>query len=235
MYIADHVETWSQPAIHAEYNGLLVKRPLGGDEYHLAIDEAAYRIGHGITSGTIKITRNLSAELKTAISVLLASAALPARLNEQIQCDACAIGGALGDMCGTSFELDVKLEIVGDNVCSRWHMDNFVGRALVSYSGVSGTLYSRDANVNFWEMANCGNNDHIIRDLNEVESVEVGDMLFMKGKQYGGGKALVHKAPEKRYRADGRVINRLMLKVDVNHSAADNDGAGGSPVVCPSD
>ena len=58
---------------------------------------------------------------------------------------------------------------------------------------------------------------HIIHDAGEICAAEVGDVLFMKGLRYpgAGAKGLTHKSPEKRYHADGRVVNRLVLKVDV--------------------
>ena len=47
-------------------------------------------------------------------------------------------------------------------------------------------------------------------------AVEVGDIFFMKGRTWpGGGRGLIHKSPEPRYHPDGRVVNRLVLKVDV--------------------
>ena len=95
--------------------------------------------------------------------------------------------------------------------------DKFVGRAIVSYTGTEGTEFAGDSNVNLWELENGGSNDRIIRNVDEVESVGVGDILFIKGSEFPHGEAgLVHKSPEKRYHEDGRVVNRLLLKVDVH-------------------
>ena len=50
-----------------------------------------------------------------------------------------------------------------------------------------------------------------------VEAVATGDILFIKGSKYPHGvKGLVHKSPEKRYKEDGNILNRLVLKVDVD-------------------
>ena len=91
--------------------------------------------------------------------------------------------------------------------------------AVVPLLALAGTQFSRDANVNFWELQHCGHNECIIRDVEKVEHVAVGDLLFIKGAKFphGGHAAggLVHKSPEKRYHPDGRVVNRLVLKVDV--------------------
>ena len=79
-----------------------------------------------------------------------------------------------------------------------------------------GTQFTSDENVDFWEMKNCGNNDCIIRDQTQTCAVNVGDILFMKGATFpAGAKGLVHKSPTVRYHEDGRVVNRLVLKMDV--------------------
>lgn len=85
----------------------------------------------------------------------------------------------------------------------------------MSYTGATGTEFTADSNVDFWEMEHCGNNDCIIRDKSQTEKVEVGDITFMKGSAYKGANPLVHKSPEPRYLPDGTVLNRLILKVDV--------------------
>jgi hypothetical protein len=91
-------------------------------------------------------------------------------------------------------------KVIGNNVCGRWHRDNYVGRAIVSYTGGTGTLYTSDANVNFWELHNCGVNEHIIRDQRDIRSVAVGDILFIKGAKFAtGAHSLIHKSAEKRY------------------------------------
>ena len=77
-------------------------------------------------------------------------------------------------------------------------------------------MYAGDANVNHWELTNGGSNERIIHDVDAVEAVATGDILFIKGSKYPHGvKGLVHKSPEKRYKEDGNILNRLVLKVDV--------------------
>ena len=58
--------------------------------------------------------------------------------------------------------------------------------------------------------------DHILRDAGAVEHVDVGDILFIKGSAYEGGRPLVHRSPAKAFHADGRILNRLLLKIDVD-------------------
>ena len=86
----------------------------------------------------------------------------------------------------------------------------------MSYTGSVGTEYTSHANVDFWELNNCGNNACIIKQPDQVFAVDVGDMLFIKGTLFPwGSNGLVHKAPEKRYHSNGNIINRLVLKIDV--------------------
>merc|ERR1712107_858794 len=109
----------------------------------------------------------------------------------------------------------IKLDIMGENCCARWHQDSYTGRAIVSYNCI-GTEYAPDANVDFWELENCGNNKCIIKDPSNTFFAGIGDFLFMKGKTFpsiDGG--LVHRSPDIQYHADGKVKNRLLLKVDL--------------------
>merc|ERR1712054_710266 len=108
------------------------------------------------------------------------------------------IGPVVAAMLPAAPVLELKLAIFGENSCSRWHQDNYIGRAIVSYTGRSGTDYTRDSNVDFWELHNCGNNDCVIRDANQCFAVGLGDIMLIKGTKYpsylnsGQGGGLVH-------------------------------------------
>lgn len=221
--VADTLEGWMQPE-HLEYNGLLVKRPFGGqwDDFQGSIDELFARFGnHDLPKKFTGSVRNGKPEdlerwLWSCISGILSEAALPAQLSKQIEDDACAIGKVVGALCPFAPEVTLKLEIFADNICRRWHQDNYVGRAIVSYTGHTGTEYTRHSNVDFEKLYSGADNQQLVRDANKIESVDVGDILFMKGKLYPhGAKGLVHKSPKERYHQDGRILNRLVLKVDV--------------------
>lgn len=220
LFVSDSVESWTQRELHSAHNALLVKRPFNGtwDSYEAAINDAEVRIaqtGRGLATEIELSSEDLTADLEASIRKILATAALPTPLSEQIQRDACRIGCAVGSMCASARALEVGLQIFGENVCTKMHVDNVMGRALVSYTGAIGTEYTRDSNVDFYELEHCGNNDCILRDKDEVESVDVGSILFMKGTFYEGSRPLVHRSPMPRHHANGRVINRLILKVDV--------------------
>ena len=109
--------------------------------------------------------------------------------------------------------------------------DHFVGRCIVSYTGQRGTQFTRNANVDFKELKYCGNNDCIIRDKQAIESVAVGDLLLIKGTKYPGigqpgrpANGLVHKSPPKVYDEEGRILNRLVLKVDIMEAPIEEGG-----------
>ena len=236
LFIAERLDDWTLPE-SLEYSGLVLRRPFAGkwDAFQKDIDEARQRFG--TSQSLVACASNKSArQFALCVDQLLATAALPRKLSGQIREDACSMGRMWQSLYPAARELEVKLEIFGENTCSRWHQDHFVGRAIVSYTGSVGTEYTRNSNVNFWELQNCGNNDHIIRDAKQIESVAVGDFLLIKGTKYPQlPAALVHKSPEKLYDEQGRILNRLVLKVDVISPAAtrveelNNEDKSGAP------
>jgi len=142
---------------------------------------------------------------------------LPDGLMNQIQDDFERVGMVVAKMFPTANKIMLKLEIQGNSVCTRWHQDNYVGRAIVSYNGYEGTLHVHNDNVNFDELLNRGTNERIIWDESQICSVDAGSVLFIKGiKNPDRVHGLVHKAPLKRYHPDGSIKNRLTMKVDVN-------------------
>ena len=114
--------------------------------------------------------------------------------------------------------MQVKLEVIGENMCARWHRDNYVARAITSYTGVTGTMWTPDWNIDEDNLVNGAENSDIIRDKREVHALGVGDICFMKGLGYPKGpKGLVHKAADRAYHPDGGIVYRLALKVDIPH------------------
>jgi hypothetical protein len=225
LFITDTLEGWLQSQSE-NFNGLLAKRPFNGkwDAFQCNIDDACPRFGPELSLErriANESSEYLATQVPACVDEILAVASLPASLNKQLRSDACAIAKHIASICPSACELEVKLEIFAMSICKRWHQDNYVGRAIVSYTGQTGTEYTRDSNVDFRELRNCGNPDHIIRNPDQIEAVEVGDILFIKGEKYptsglpNGATGLVHKSPEKRYHQDGRLVNRLVLKVDV--------------------
>ena len=228
VYVADDIDGWMRTE-GTKHNGLLVERPFDGrwEGLHAEVDEAVDRWPSYALCTQVD-NADLASNLDASVKELLEAAALPAALAAQVRDDACRMGLVVGELCAFAPLLEVKLEIFGENSCSRWHQDYYAGRAIITYTGGVGTEYLDDSNVDFHELEHCGNNDCIIRDKRQVRRVMPGDMLFMKGRRFpgAGAGALVHKSPEKRYHPDGRVVHRLLLKIDVPAPGARQPVAG---------
>lgn len=145
---------------------------------------------------------------------------LPDELAKLVSEDAQALAGVMYKMLPKAQGILIKLQLFGDNVCLRWHEDQYVCRSIVSYN-CSATQYTAHSNVNFDELYYCGNNECIIRDKSQICSAYVGDIVMMKGTKFPGkAKGLVHKSPEVCYHDNGEVKGRIILKVDVQDMAA---------------
>jgi len=218
LYVCRSLQEWLQPG-SAQYQGLLVPRsPTWGDFQQLLDRKAAQGI-FGREQALLRTVRRGRGgnfdNVGPVIREMLAKAALPSDVSRTIESDACQISTTLAWLCPSAAEVEVKLEVMGESVCSRWHRDNYRGRAIVSYN-LAATMFTADSNVNEWELENCGNNDHIIRDTNKVCNLGVGDILFIKGMLFpSGAKGLIHKSADRQFHPGGSVMNRLVLKVDV--------------------
>jgi len=152
---------------------------------------------------------------KQAAEELLHSVRLPKDLIATVKTDADLLGKTVAAVCSWSKTFLLKLELMGEYTCPRWHRDNYCGRGIITYN-LSGTQYLPEEYVDVWELEHCGNNDCIVKDPSKVCQINVGDMFFMKGMGYPTGvKGLVHKSPPVQYHPDGFAMNRLVLKVDV--------------------
>ena len=218
LFTTTTLDGWLDPQ-SLQHSGLLVQRNLKGkfDQFRADIDAAVHRLGiDQALSITVMNTRSKNQQLCESVKALLSEAALPESLSTQICSDACALAEIVGSLLPSARELEIKLEIFGAVSCSRWHRDSYAGRAIVSYTGETGTEYIRDGNVDMWQLENRGDNESVVKDDNKICAVDTGDFFFIKGALYPQGtKGIVHKAPEKMYHEDGRILNRLVLKVDV--------------------
>jgi hypothetical protein len=221
VLVSDSLDAWTQSE-SLQHHGMLVTRPELCTMWDIQADVDDFAVAEKFGSNGAKLyedvkngdPKELLQNLQHASNVILAKASLPKGISEQIHDDICAVGSVVGQMCSNAGQLQIKLQVMGANVCSRWHRDYYVGRAIVTYNSHA-THYTADSNVDMWEMENCGKNECVIRDPTQVHSAGVGDILFMKGAAFPQSTGLVHKSPEVRHHEDGRVINRLILKVDV--------------------
>ena len=201
---------WLTPA-SLKYQGLLLaRRPFWSDcQADVDRDVEWQRITVSSFRG-----REGFGDFSVVAEELLSQVSLARDVCSAVQADIRKVGGVVGRLCPWSRKLDFKLERIGENSCPRWHCDNYAARAIISYNSAA-TLYTHDDNVNFWQLENGGTNECIIKDASRCRSVRVGDVLFMKGRKFPSSpKSLVHRSPEKRYR-NGKVLHRLVLKVDV--------------------
>jgi len=230
IFVADRVEDWVQEKSYS-YDGLLVSRSNPKDWSHVqshvdsAFASGVFGPNSSLTLASVENSRDeedlrkrfLAAAASAATK--LASVGLPNDINQQIESDLCSLGPVAGLLCPNGPEVHISLNVMAADVCKRWHRDYYIGRGIVSYTGVTGTEYTCDSNVDEWELENCGNNDCIIKDERKVKSVALGDMLFIKGQHFPrlrkGSKGLIHKSAKLKYRDDGQILNRLVLKVDV--------------------
>ncbi|CAK0844430.1 unnamed protein product [Prorocentrum cordatum] len=145
---------------------------------------------------------------------------LPADLAAQIRMDVAEAGPVVARLLPNAAELMLKLELTRENICGRWHMDNYVGRAIVSYN-CAATVHVHDDFVDFerFEIDRTdicrGPNEYVIRARKAIRSAGVGNILFIKGMLFPSRvNGLVHEAPDKLHRHDCSVATRLILKAD---------------------
>ena len=217
VLVTSSLEDWLRPE-GMTYQGFLFPRPATWPAYQKEIDMAIGRFG---PEGQVekRILRsssdaNYELEFQQAAGELLSRVKLPEELSKLVQLDAGRMGSTVARLCPWSNVFQLKLELMGEDVCQRWHRDFYCGRAIITYN-LRGTEYTSEENVDNWELENCGNNDCIIRDKSKIQQISVGDMLFIKGRGFPeGAKGLVHKSPAVT-ESGGMVLNRLVMKVDV--------------------
>merc|ERR1740129_1189635 len=118
------------------------------------------------------------------ITGMLAPLGLPPDLEEIVQGGCCKIGEELVRLLPDVANFGVPLELLSENVCNRFHTDNYVGRAIVNYDCVA-TEYLEPSNVNWAELEHCGVcSDHVVLRMDEVQEVNVGDILFIMGAHF---------------------------------------------------
>lgn len=229
VFQTESIQDWLLPQ-SAQFPGLRVVRSPTWDS--LGLQSVVDRIQQSGTFGREELIKReinlsqvwssnegLAEELARAAAELLEPVkgiGLPDDLAAQIQNDAEEVGTAVAKLVPTADKLILKLELMQKHVCIRWHQDYYVARAIVSYNCI-GTEYVHDDYVDFYELDNCGNNDHIVPDRTPVRWAGVGDIFLMKGKMFPGPvHGLVHRSPDHQFHTDGRIKTRLVLKVDVS-------------------
>jgi len=224
--ICDSVEDMLQQKCRS-YQALLVQRPRDRRNIQWHVDKFANcgYIGRELSvekevcplGDPAKVDADLC---KTAqgIATFAVRHGLPKDVGNQIQQDFVEIGRVMLKLVPTTKQVLLKLDVMGENSCSRWHRDRYVGRALVAYNSC-GTHFVDESNVNSMALEYGGMNANklIVQDESKILDIDVGDIFFMKGTLFPDTpNGLVHRSPPTQWHADGRVVHRLLLKVDLN-------------------
>jgi hypothetical protein len=213
------LQDWYSEVGSPGWRGYLLERPMDDGEYQCLADELQKHEefqGDGAPCEVVAMdcsTQELEWNIQEAAERLVARLPLPSALGQQVIQDAYAIASRLtGLPIGAACDkVEIKLDLIGANRCPKWHMDNYIGRAIVTYNG-AGTEFVSDASVRLRDVADCG------KDCCESNfgAARVGDVLFMKGSAFPGqDEALIHRSPDCRYHADGSIRHRICLKVDL--------------------
>jgi len=214
---AGHLGGWFQ-AESGNFKGFLCERKCWWKDCQAAVDQVATSGELGEKEEVIVRTKRGPdgfGDVNNIADEILDKVTLPKDVKDAVRNDICELGTIVPQLCSWCDCLVVKLELIGEKNCKRWHRDFWCARAIVTYNS-AGTLYTGDENVNFWELEHKGTNERIIRDISEIHSAGVGDILFIKGVKYPDPvKGLIHRSPEAQYHDSGLVRNRLVLKVDV--------------------
>lgn len=216
------ISDWTAPSSW-EYKGLLLRRrlkdTLRSSEIQGYVDKLAASEVLGPNQILVQpiLLDETSGDLSLggAVGKMLEVLKPPEDLAEVLRQDAEALAKICSRVLEGTKSLELIVEIMGEKSCARWHQDYYVARSIVSYN-CAATEFVEDGAVDFWQLQNFGANGAVVKDESRIHTAEVGDLLFIKGRYFPHPvNSLVHRSPERRYHPDGRVMNRLCLKVDV--------------------
>ncbi len=108
-----------------------------------------------------------------------------------------------------SVSVQVQLEVLVEQPCPLFHVDNNVLRMICSYTG-PGTEYADERSVRR-ERLRCGDNPGVLGGQVPI-TLDRGDVILMKGERCPGahGRSAVHRSPPM---MDGQ--RRLLLRLDL--------------------
>ena len=163
---AKSLDEWLVPESQ-NHNVLISKRPLKGrfNAYAKIIDDALENRFEDLRMnvqfpaaprGRIVPEEDMRAVLQTPLDDMCKKAQLPEDLTQQIRADAIHLSRTICSLVPQATKFTIRLQIFGENCCSRFHQDQYVGRGIVSYTGDIATQYVADREVDFWELEHCG-------------------------------------------------------------------------------
>jgi len=150
---------------------------------------------------------------------------LPPSFRDEVRADAEALAEMMMRLNPEAPFLCIAIQVIARNRCSRWHQDNYIGRAIMTYAGPS-TWMVDDRSVSYPKFrATYGQPEGISSPaiVPRYESIYMppsNTIQIMKGNQWAGitdGMGLVHKSPNVASDAQGNPLRqRFVLKVDVH-------------------
>ena len=152
------------------------------------------------------------------------TAGLPETFRDAVRSDAESISALLLRLCPAAHCLTLHVDIIGFNACQRWHEDNYIGRATITYCG-PGTWMVDDASVQYDQFKTTvgfpteKSDPLIVPRFEDIHRAPANGVALIKGKQWPGirGSGLIHKSPNVPYENGRPVLKRLLLKVDLSN------------------
>lgn len=112
----------------------------------------------------------------------------------------------------SSFRL--LLATVNTNMCRKFHTDINDLRMLCTYVG-PGTLWLPNDAINEKALIKGGGNKKIVKDESQIQQVNTGDVIILKGGLYPDVNPILHRSPTIEETGE----KRLLLRIDTNESA----------------
>ncbi len=107
----------------------------------------------------------------------------------------------------------VVLAKVSTTMCPRFHADHNELRMLCTYYG-PGTLWLPDHALDRKAYLSGKGNKNILLDKKNVQQVDTGDVVILKGALYPGATPIVHRSPNIQENNE----ERILLSIDANES-----------------
>lgn len=106
-------------------------------------------------------------------------------------------------------KIRIQLQLITDNMCRLFHMDNNTQRLLCTFKG-AGTQWLEEDNLNRSWLGK-GDNNKIVKDFDKVKKANEFDILILKGNRYSESiDGAVHRSPP----INEEKQTRVLLKID---------------------
>ncbi|MFT4761959.1 MAG: hypothetical protein ACI9XO_001048 [Paraglaciecola sp.] len=100
---------------------------------------------------------------------------------------------------------------VNTNMCRKFHTDINNLRLLCTYAG-PGTLWVPDEAIDDRALRRNGKNHEIVRDEQQIQQVQTGDVAILKGALYPDAQPILHRSPTIEETGE----TRILLRIDTN-------------------